>query len=225
MPSRGHHLAGSAKHILVRYFVILPAGLIPLSLSIIASTPARSAVFSPTPEPDPLAIPVVPENPSDIDLGRISYYYHCMPCHGDKGQGLTNEWRGVWVEDHQDCWARGCHGGKPDDLGFPIPRSVPAVMPPFSSLARFVTPEELTAFLHASHPPQDPGVLAEDECRTLTIYLTQSVPQGTAMQVGASTADEERVPTSGASLTRAMAALAVTLGLAWLIGSKEARPR
>jgi hypothetical protein len=197
--------------------------LIPLCFSILTTIPARAAGSSPTPEPDPLAIPVMPENPSDIDLGRITYYYHCMPCHGDKGQGLTDEWRGVWVEDHQDCWSRGCHGGKSDDLGFPIPRSVPPVMPPFSSLARFESPDELASFLHDSHPPQDPGVLDEDECRTLAAYLTRSLPQGTTMQVGTTVVEAERVSTSEASVLRALVALAVTLGLAWLIGSRDAR--
>ena len=55
-----------------------------------AGLPASVAVgkaASPTPTPDPLAIPLLPESPTQVDIGRNLYYYHCMPCHGDQGQG------------------------------------------------------------------------------------------------------------------------------------------
>lgn len=221
MSPPGHHLAGRAKHRLFTPLLILPALLIPLCFSITTSIPADAAGSSPTPEPDPLAVPVLPDNPSDIDLGRITYYYHCMPCHGDKGQGLTDEWRAVWVEDHQNCWSRGCHSGRPGDLGFPVPRFIPPVMPPFSSLARFESQDDLSEFLHVSHPPQTPGVLDEAECRTLAAYLTQSLPQGSAMGVAATVDDAGRSTPSLVLVTWAGVTLAATLGLAWLIGSRE----
>ncbi|HRQ39515.1 MAG TPA: hypothetical protein PLD25_16525 [Chloroflexota bacterium] len=128
-----------------------------------------SADASPT--PDPLATPELPENPTALELGRYSYYYNCMPCHGDKGQGLTDEWRQVWVEDHQNCWARGCHAGLPNDLGFPLPETIPPVMNTSSHLSRFDTTEELLAYLSATHPPQRPGVLPDDEYDALTTLL------------------------------------------------------
>lgn len=52
---------------------------------------------------DRLAIPELPENPTQVEVGRVSYYHNCMPCHGDEGQGLTEEFREIWEDDHQDC--------------------------------------------------------------------------------------------------------------------------
>lgn len=134
--------------------------------------PAKAQELSATPAHyDPLATPVIPENPSQADLGRSVFYYNCMPCHGDRGQGLTDEWRAVWVEDHQDCWGRGCHGGRVQDEGFPLPKYIPAVISSADALQRFVTPEDLYNYLKTTHPPQDPGYLQEDEYRAVTTFL------------------------------------------------------
>jgi len=45
----------------------------------------------PTPTIDRLATPVMPPSPQPADYGRQVYYLNCMPCHGDVGQGLTDE--------------------------------------------------------------------------------------------------------------------------------------
>ncbi len=221
MSPRGDHPAGGLKRLRLQLLLVLPAALILMCFPIDSAAPAMAAGPSPTPEPDPLAIPVLPDNPSPIDLGRVTYYYHCMPCHGDKGQGLTDEWRGVWVEDHQNCWSRGCHGGKPDDEGFPIPRFVPPVMPPYASLARYGSVDDLSEFLHTSHPPQSPGVLDEADCQNLAAYLTQQAPQATGPEVNTTFADIRPASAGSAGVLRACIALATTLGLAWLIGSRE----
>lgn len=146
-----------------------------LSLRLVVGPPhlamAQGGFDVETPTPDPLAPPVMPEAPTQVDVGRNLYYYHCMPCHGDQGQGLTDAWRQVWVEDHQDCWARGCHGGRESDQGFPIPRSVPAVSGSAQAIAHFETAESLFGFLQQAHPPQRPGALAEEECWALTAFL------------------------------------------------------
>ena len=122
---------------------------------------------------DRLAIPILPENPTQYDVGDNLYYYHCMPCHGDYGQGLTNEFRKVWVEDHQNCWTDKCHGGGRADGAFPVPRYIPPVIGLESSrtLVKFSGAEDLYTYLSSSHPPQNPGVLEEDEYWALTTYL------------------------------------------------------
>jgi len=209
------------KRLLIRPLLILPGLLLLACFCLDSPVPGKAASVSPTPEPDPLAIPIVPENPGAIDLGRITYYYHCMPCHGDKGQGLTDEWREVWEEDHQNCWSRGCHGGKAGDLAFAIPRYVPPVMPPFSSLARFGSLDDLADFLQASHPPQNPGVLDETDCQTLAAYLTHSLPRGSVFEVAAAAAEARTGPTAMASVVKAALALAATLAIAWLTGWRE----
>ena len=72
---------------------------------------------SPTPTYDPFAEPPLPQIvPPEYELGRNLYWHWCMTCHGDKGQGLTDEFRGIWPSEHQNCWVRGCHSGKGGDM-------------------------------------------------------------------------------------------------------------
>jgi hypothetical protein len=149
---------------------LLIAGFInPGGPSIANQSPA--AFPSPTPTDDPFAIPVLPEHPTEIELGKHSYYYNCMPCHGDRGQGLTDAWRQEWEEDHRNCWERGCHGGRLEDEGFPIPTIVPAVILDGDALQKYAQPEELMVYLRSTHPPQSPGKLTEDDYRALVAFL------------------------------------------------------
>lgn len=152
---------------------------LPIALLLVAvpfsATPgsAQQAEFTPDPAIR-LATPIVPANPSEAERGSLLYWYHCMPCHGDRGQGLTDEWREVWVDDHQNCWARGCHAGRPGDEGFPIPRTVPAVIGSPGALAGFADAASLAVYLHQAHPPQRPGALSEEECWALAIFLLEA---------------------------------------------------
>jgi hypothetical protein len=168
------------------------AGMGPWSLAGTRSPVAFAQQAEPTPTADPLDIPELPENPTQIDIGRHSYYYNCMPCHGDQGQGLTDAWRATWVDDHQDCWARGCHAGRSEDGGFPIPTVVPAVVDPANALSHFPSAGALHDYLDETHPPQRPGVLPEEEYWALTAFLlaeNQRLPAGT--ELGSAAADED----------------------------------
>jgi hypothetical protein len=133
-------------------------------------TIAQQASISPTPTYDPLIEPPLPEHPTEYELGRNLYWHWCMTCHGDVGQGLTDEFRGIWVEDHQDCWGRGCHAGHPGDLGFPIPTVVPALVSDIH-LQQFACIQELSAFLKATHPPQSPGILKDEEYHAIALFV------------------------------------------------------
>jgi len=149
--------------------------LLIISLTLCSTAhPVRSDA-APTPTAtlmvDRLATPIVPDNPTPVDLGRHVYYLHCMPCHGDVGQGLTDEWRAVWVDDHQNCWARGCHGGRIDDEGFPIPKTIPAVIGAETGMLQHTTTTTLTAYLAQTHPPQRPGELEQQEYEQVTAFL------------------------------------------------------
>ena len=134
------------------------------------STVARQAAVTPTPTYDPLAEPPLPENPTEYELGRNLYWHWCMTCHGDVGQGLTDEFRTIWVEDHQNCWGRGCHAGHPGDAGFPIPTVVPGLVSE-AHLKQFACIQELSAFLKATHPPQSPGILKDDEYHAIALFV------------------------------------------------------
>jgi hypothetical protein len=93
-----------------------------------------------------------------------------MPCHGDQGQGLTDEWRSAWVSDHQNCWARGCHAGHNGDTAFPIPTIVPALTDE-NQLKNFADLATLNEYLKNTHPPQHPGLLEDKEYHAIAFYV------------------------------------------------------
>jgi len=135
--------------------------------------PAKAADFyiqiEPTPTVDRLAIPTLPNHPTQVEIGKNVYYYHCMPCHGDKGQGLTSEWRSVWVDDHQNCWGRGCHGTL-QNKSFLLPTVVPPVIDKMEQ-ERFQKAQDLFTYLKKTHPPQTPGSLKDEEYWAVTAFL------------------------------------------------------
>lgn len=125
---------------------------------------------TPTPTYDPLAEPFLPEHPNEYELGRNWYWHNCMTCHGDMGQGLTDEFRAIWPEDHQNCWEHGCHGGGVDDEGFPIPTVVPPLVEE-GKLAQFDSQQAFYDFLKSTHPPQDPGCLQDEQYQAIVKYV------------------------------------------------------
>lgn len=135
-----------------------------------ANQPPQQADLSPTPTYDPLVEPTIPANPTELELGANLYWHWCMPCHGDVGQGLTDEFRGIWEEDHQNCWDRGCHAGHNGDMGFPIPTVVPAIVLK-DKLAQFPSLQALTEYLNSTHPPQHPGILETREYHAIAAYV------------------------------------------------------
>lgn len=156
--------------LLLPFFLALWLGgmLLPATSAFTSSTSVPPLPITPT--YDPFREPTLPPNPTELDQGRYLYWHHCMPCHGDQGQGLTAEFRALWDPEHQNCWGKGCHSGQWREDSFPIPTQVPALvgngsMPPFTSLT------ELTAFLKNTHPPQSPGSLKDEEYRALAIYV------------------------------------------------------
>ena len=155
----------NAKTIIIA--VLLTASM--TGLASIGFNPVQAQSPTPSPTYDPFAEPPLSEHPTQLELGRHLFWHHCMPCHGDVGQGLTDEFRLQWESDHQNCWARGCHSGRYADDSFPVP----TVVPPLTGvglLARY-TPDSLFEYLRATHPPQDPGLLSDDDYRALVAFL------------------------------------------------------
>jgi len=149
--------------------ILLPAITI-IGLLSVGSLPVLAEAPTPTPTSDPLEEPPLPENPTELELGRNLYWHWCMPCHGDVGQGLTDEFRGIWEPDHQNCWERGCHAGRPGDMGFKIPTFVPPIVLE-NQLADFSSLQSLTGYLNSTHPPQHPGILEEKEYQAIAVYV------------------------------------------------------
>lgn len=153
------------------YIFSITGIVIYLSLFSLQTQPAFAQDPAPTPTYDPLAQPELPPDPTDLEMGRYLFWRHCMPCHGDVGQGLTDEFRVLW-EEHANCWDRGCHGGKRDDEGFPIPTIVPPIVTA-DHLWQFTSEAELFAYLKATHPPQYPGHLENEEYHDIALILFQ----------------------------------------------------
>ncbi len=159
----------SIKPSLVLIFILFPV-LFGVSSFRLQKQIALQPIGSPSPTFDPLVETPLPPNPTELELGENLYWHWCMTCHGDKGQGLTDEFRSVWEPDHQNCWARGCHTGRRGDLGFPIPTVVPAIVDS-GHLSQFESLQILADFLKATHPPQSPGILNGEEYYAIAVFV------------------------------------------------------
>ncbi len=157
------------------------AGWIKLTLTPIAIVAAFSSTAqafnvvdaTPTPTIDRLAPPPTVESPTQADEGAQVYWLNCQPCHGDRGQGLTDEWLEQYPPEDRNCWESGCHGERPYENGFTLPTSVPALIGG-DSLARFETFGEVHTFMRAAMPFQAPGSLKDDEYLALTAFLARA---------------------------------------------------
>lgn len=125
---------------------------------------------TPMPTLDRLAEPTLPVEPSPADHGAQVYWLYCMPCHGDMGQGLTDEFRETYPPEENNCWGRGCHGRNPYEGGFILPTTVPQLIGP-GSLTKFATVANLNGFIHAAMPYEDPGVLTEEQAWQVTAFI------------------------------------------------------
>lgn len=153
-------------------------------LSGCASMPGIQA--HPTQVVDRLAEPPMPEEPSQADQGHYVYYQVCMACHGDYGQGLTDEWRAEWGED-SDCWQSNCHSYDHPPWGFQIPRTccIDVIGP--DSLERFQDGQQLFDYVSSEMPWWNPGYLKTDEFWQVTNYLmraNQAIPDGITLDIG-----------------------------------------
>jgi len=131
---------------------------------------AAGAQVLSTPTLDRLAEPTLPSDPSQADKGAQVYWLSCLPCHGDRGQGLTEEFKQTYPEEDRNCWASGCHGKRPYDKGFTLPTIVPAVIG-LQSLQRFPNAFVLHAYILAAMPFWKPGSLTDEESWQVTAFV------------------------------------------------------
>lgn len=123
-----------------------------------------------TPTIDRLAAPPTVPAPTQADEGAQLFWLHCQPCHGDQGQGLTDEWRAQYPEEDRNCWGSGCHGKRPYADGFILPTTVPPVIGG-NSLSRFENLAQLYGYVRLAMPYEFPGTLKEDEYLAITAFL------------------------------------------------------
>ena len=149
-----------------------------------ASAPDATATLPPF-DASRLTRPPVSSSPSQAEQGSQIYWGVCMACHGDRGQGLTDEWRGAAFGPDANCWKSRCHGKDHPPEGFEIPKTtfIPALTAP-GSLARFLTARDLHDFILANMPWWNPGSLTSDKAWQLTAYILKLkgvLPTGIAL--------------------------------------------
>jgi mono/diheme cytochrome c family protein len=117
-----------------------------------------------------LAEPTVPAEPSQADLGAQDYWLYCLPCHGDRGQGLTDEFRETYPPDEVNCWQSGCHGKRPYENGFSLPTAIPAVIA-HNAVTKFTDAAQLNSYIRVAMPYWNPGTLTEEQAWRITAFL------------------------------------------------------
>jgi hypothetical protein len=129
------------------------------------------------PTVDRLAAPPTVASPTQADDGAQLYWLWCQPCHGDQGQGLTDEWREQYPPEDRNCWDSGCHGEVPYEDGFTLPEHVPPVIGE-GALPGYQTAEQLYTYIHARMPFEYPGVLEDEEYLAVTAFLLRENGRG-----------------------------------------------
>lgn len=134
--------------------------------------PSPTVVPGATPTIDRLLAPPTVPAPNQADEGAQLYWLHCQPCHGDRGQGLTDEWRAQYPPEDSNCWESGCHGNRPYDQGFILPTAVPAVIGD-TVLQKFQTMDEVYRYVSVAMPYFFPGDLTQAEYLAIVAHLAR----------------------------------------------------
>lgn len=153
--------------------ILLPCGIALLLAGLffqLGSAETDSLQVTPAATQDRLAEPTLPAIPSQADYGAQAYWLYCSPCHGDRAQGLTDEFRQLYPEEDRNCWNSHCHGNVTYENGFKIPTAVPQLVGP-GSLAKFPTAANLYGYIHATMPFQNPDSLSDEEYYQIVSFL------------------------------------------------------
>lgn len=142
---------------------ISPGTIVPLQ----QITPT-STLIEITPTIDSWIIVDLPEDATQLEYGAEVYRLVCKACHGDKGQGLTDDWRAQWAPKDQNCWQSKCHALNHPPDGFYMPQ-VPAVLG--QPIRGFGTALNLYNYNHIYMPWHDRASMTEEESWSVTAYL------------------------------------------------------
>ncbi len=132
------------------------------------AAPTSAPKLTPSPQPDWLIVNV-PADATQEQYGAEAYRLVCQDCHGDRGQGLTPEWRATWAPQDQNCWQSKCHGPSHPPDGFLLPIA-PAIVGR-EAMAQFGTAKDLYVFIQAEMPWYRPGILVEKDAWAVTAHV------------------------------------------------------
>lgn len=94
-----------------------------------------------------------------------------MSCHGDKGQGLTEDWKNSFPPEEKNCWGAGCHASDAPANSFELPQTGIPALAGAGALARFSNSFELYRHIHENMPFARAGSLTSAEAWSLTAYI------------------------------------------------------
>jgi cytochrome c len=154
-------------------FIFLPFGIALLLAGLFfqkGSADSANLQTAPVPTQDRLAEPTLPAVPFQADYGAQVYWLNCSACHGDRAQGLTDEFRQQYPPEDQNCWKSHCHGNVTYENGFKIPTAVPQLVGS-GALAKFPNAASLYGFIRAAMPFQKPNSLTEDQYYQIVAFL------------------------------------------------------
>ena len=211
--------------------LLLAGGLLPSTTSTLQRAPDVTATPAGTPLPElvltltanRLAKPAASSPPTQADKGAEYYWFVCLPCHGDKGQGLTDEWRTAYGPEDMNCWQSGCHGKRHPQEGFELPHAVPPVLGP-RALGRFNTAEELHKVIATSMPWYWPSYMTAEQSWQVTAYLLRQqgvMPPNVTLNEGNASIFKLRTPAPHLEEEKPLTAAAIGLlavtvvGLVW----------
>ncbi|NPV77375.1 MAG: hypothetical protein HPY59_13515 [Anaerolineae bacterium] len=111
----------------------------------------------------------LPPDASQAQYGAEIWRLVCSACHGDRGQGLTAEWRSTWGHQDQNCWQSKCHGYNHPPDGFLLPYS-PTVVGD-NVLTHYGTVLDLYDYILRYMPWHDPNSLPEKDIWAVTAHV------------------------------------------------------
>ncbi|MBT3669533.1 MAG: hypothetical protein HON98_11345 [Chloroflexi bacterium] len=130
--------------------------------------------------PDDLPLLYLSENPTQYELGDYNYYQICVACHGNWGQGLTDEWREKGFMEDSNCWTSKCHGSNHPPQGFTFPREAPPLLGE-NALIGYNSARQLELVIRTTMPWWDPGQLDPEVSMAITAFLMRNrgeIPEG-----------------------------------------------
>ena len=111
--------------------------------------------------------------PKSKDPGAQLYWSKCLVCHGDQGQGLTEDWLALLEQTDLYCLPPDCDVTILLPEGFTLPATVRPLIGT-QALLRFDNAGELYRAVLDTMPRQEPGTLTADEAWAVTYILLQA---------------------------------------------------
>jgi len=161
--------------------ILVIIGILVLGVMFVSSVSAETSTalqqatatlpITPTFDSSRLAQPPTVYPPVQADTGEQTYWGMCMSCHGDKGQGLTEDWKNSFPPEEKNCWDSGCHASDAPANSFELPQTGIPALAGAGALARFSNSFELYRHIHENMPFARAGSLTSAEAWSLTAYI------------------------------------------------------